>query len=258
MTEIAAGSIAVDGQPVTIAARRTPSRADIGISLVPEDRKTEALFLQAHRPAQRLAAGHRPLRPLRADRRQARDATRWQPSSTASRSSERALWTRVGAFSGGNQQKIAIAKWLLAESRVLLLFDPTRGIDVGTKHEIYLLDARLSPKRRRGPVLLDRDPRARPPRRPRCRPLRPARWSRRSRATACRRRRSSPPRSAACRKRGGLREWPTRSSRAPHRWHRPLPDRHGRRGLIVAIVVFVVAARRQRRDQLGRRSAIST
>jgi ribose transport system ATP-binding protein len=45
----------------------------------------------------------------------------------------------VGAFSGGNQQKIAIAKWLLAKSRVLLMFDPTRGVDVGTKHEIYLL-----------------------------------------------------------------------------------------------------------------------
>jgi ribose transport system ATP-binding protein len=52
---------------------------------------------------------------------------------------DRALWTRAAAFSGGNQQKIAIAKWLLAESRVLLLYDPTRGIDVGTKHELYLL-----------------------------------------------------------------------------------------------------------------------
>ena len=46
---------------------------------------------------------------------------------------------RVKAFSGGNQQKIAIAKWLFAQSRMLLLFDPTRGIDVGTKHEIYAL-----------------------------------------------------------------------------------------------------------------------
>jgi ribose transport system ATP-binding protein len=45
----------------------------------------------------------------------------------------------VSAFSGGNQQKIAIAKWLLAKSRILLLFDPTRGIDVGTKHELYVL-----------------------------------------------------------------------------------------------------------------------
>ena len=52
---------------------------------------------------------------------------------------ERALDTRVGAFSGGNQQKLVLAKWILAGSRVLLLFDPTRGVDVGTKHEIYVL-----------------------------------------------------------------------------------------------------------------------
>jgi ribose transport system ATP-binding protein len=51
----------------------------------------------------------------------------------------RALWTPVKSFSGGNQQKIAVAKWLLAQSRILLLFDPTRGIDVGTKHELYVL-----------------------------------------------------------------------------------------------------------------------
>ena len=51
----------------------------------------------------------------------------------------RALYRPCASFSGGNQQKIAIAKWLLAESRVLLLFDPTRGVDVGAKHEIYLL-----------------------------------------------------------------------------------------------------------------------
>ncbi|MCX7350864.1 MAG: sugar ABC transporter ATP-binding protein, partial [Alphaproteobacteria bacterium] len=44
-----------------------------------------------------------------------------------------------GAFSGGNQQKIAISKWLVAQSRILLLFDPTRGIDVGTKHELYVM-----------------------------------------------------------------------------------------------------------------------
>jgi ribose transport system ATP-binding protein len=52
---------------------------------------------------------------------------------------DRALYTRVSAFSGGNQQKIAIAKWLLAECRILLLFDPARGIDVGTKSQLYFL-----------------------------------------------------------------------------------------------------------------------
>jgi ribose transport system ATP-binding protein len=51
----------------------------------------------------------------------------------------RALYTAANAFSGGNQQKLVIAKWLLAGSRILLLFDPTRGVDVGTKHQIYVL-----------------------------------------------------------------------------------------------------------------------
>ena len=52
---------------------------------------------------------------------------------------DRAIFTRAGAFSGGNQQKISIGKWLLTGSRTLLLYDPTRGVDVGTKHEIYVL-----------------------------------------------------------------------------------------------------------------------
>jgi ribose transport system ATP-binding protein len=45
----------------------------------------------------------------------------------------------VGSLSGGNQQKVVIAKWLLTEARILLLYDLTRGIDVGTKQEVYQL-----------------------------------------------------------------------------------------------------------------------
>ena len=50
----------------------------------------------------------------------------------------------VGSLSGGNQQKVVIAKWLMAEPRIILLNDPTRGIDVGTKQEIYALLRRLA------------------------------------------------------------------------------------------------------------------
>ena len=113
-------------------------RANIGISLVPEDRKTEALFLQ-------LTGKHNASLPV--IDRFAKGLLIDSAAETAAVETvfdrvavdRRALWTRVGAFSGGNQQKIAIAKWLLAESRCLLLFDPTRGIDVGTKNELYRL-----------------------------------------------------------------------------------------------------------------------
>jgi ribose transport system ATP-binding protein len=45
----------------------------------------------------------------------------------------------VGSLSGGNQQKVVIGKWLMVAPRIILLNDPTRGIDVGTKQEIYQL-----------------------------------------------------------------------------------------------------------------------
>ena len=84
----------------------------------------------------------------------------------------RALYTPAGAFSGGNQQKIVIAKWLLAESRILLLFDPTRGVDVGTKHEIYCLMRAFRRCRRCDPFPFHRDPGDRAPLRPRAGPVR--------------------------------------------------------------------------------------
>ena len=50
----------------------------------------------------------------------------------------------VASLSGGNQQKVVIAKWLVTEAKILLLMDPTRGIDVGTKQELYALMRQLA------------------------------------------------------------------------------------------------------------------
>jgi ribose transport system ATP-binding protein len=50
----------------------------------------------------------------------------------------------VGTLSGGNQQKALLGRWLLADSRVLLLYDVTRGVDVATKHDIYDLILELA------------------------------------------------------------------------------------------------------------------
>ena len=138
MADLTAGRLRVDGHPIVITSPTDAVRANIGISLVPEDRKTEALSLT-------LSGKHNVSLPVidRFTRGPLIDGARETAAVEAVFEQvdvdRRALWTRVGAFSGGNQQKIAIAKWLLAESRVLLLFDPTRGIDVGTKNELYRL-----------------------------------------------------------------------------------------------------------------------
>src|SRR5207253_448269 len=54
------------------------------------------------------------------------------------------VFTVVGTLSGGNQQKVVLAKWLLTNPRVLFLDEPTRGIDVGAKQEIYAQIDRLA------------------------------------------------------------------------------------------------------------------
>ncbi|RMH50805.1 MAG: sugar ABC transporter ATP-binding protein [Alphaproteobacteria bacterium] len=136
--DLTRGRIHVDGRPVTLTSPVDAVNARIGISLVPEDRKSEALFLKlSGRVNASIPVIDRFTRfgliDLDAETRAVRRAFALVEVE------DRALWTRVGAFSGGNQQKIALAKWLLAESRVLLLYDPTRGIDVGTKHELYRL-----------------------------------------------------------------------------------------------------------------------
>jgi ribose transport system ATP-binding protein len=138
MREIDRGELRIDGRPVTIASPIDALKPQIALGLLPEDRKTEALFIK-------LTGRHNVSLPVidRYSRAGLVDAAR--ESEAVKRVFDRvdvdhrALWTRVGSFSGGNQQKIAVAKWLFAESRILLLFDPTRGIDVGTKHELYVL-----------------------------------------------------------------------------------------------------------------------
>ncbi len=50
----------------------------------------------------------------------------------------------VGTLSGGNQQKVVVGKWLATDPGILLLMDPTRGIDVGTKQELYVLVRQLA------------------------------------------------------------------------------------------------------------------
>jgi ribose transport system ATP-binding protein len=109
-----------------------------GLGLVPEDRKTEGLFLdldgRENTALPSLARFTRTGLVAAGPERSAVSAALSLVQVAA-----RALWTPVRQFSGGNQQKIVLAKWLLTGGPTLLLFDPTRGVDVGTKAEIYRL-----------------------------------------------------------------------------------------------------------------------
>jgi ribose transport system ATP-binding protein len=138
MAEIKGGGIEVDGRPVAITSPVDAMRSHIAIGFLPEDRKTEGLFLNLNGKANAsLPVIHRFANQGLIDKAAEEKAV--SDAFATVEVQERALWTRVGAFSGGNQQKIAISKWLVAQSRILLLFDPTRGIDVGTKHELYVM-----------------------------------------------------------------------------------------------------------------------
>jgi ribose transport system ATP-binding protein len=138
LADIRAGSISVNGQPVTIGSPAEAISERIGISMVPEDRKTEGLFLELD--------GRQNITLPSLERFTHFGLINYRTEGAAVRSAlelvqvvPRAVWSLAREFSGGNQQKIVLAKWLLAGSRILLLYDPTRGVDVGTKAEIYRL-----------------------------------------------------------------------------------------------------------------------
>jgi len=135
------GAIRLGGQPVEIRSPRDARR--LGIALVTEDRKTQGLHLRAS-IADNVAL------PLVG--RLARFGLRsFAAEAALARNAVKALGVRCGSIeqaagtlSGGNQQKVVIGKWLATEPRVLLLDEPTRGIDVGAKREIYDLIFKLA------------------------------------------------------------------------------------------------------------------
>jgi ribose transport system ATP-binding protein len=138
---ISAGTIAVDGRPLVL---RTPRDAiAAGLGFVTEDRKREGLLLD------RSLEENIALPVLRS-------LSRW---GVMRQSAERSLATGfinalrirtptarqpVRTLSGGNQQKVVLAKWLATGARVLLLDEPTRGVDVGAKEEMHALIRRLA------------------------------------------------------------------------------------------------------------------
>lgn len=115
-----------------------PAAMAAGLGFVPEDRKAQGLLLDASVAENLgLVTMRRATRAGFVDRAGQRRAAERMAHRLRIRMSGAGQHART--LSGGNQQKVAIGKWLLADSRVLILDEPTRGVDVGAKVEIYRL-----------------------------------------------------------------------------------------------------------------------
>ncbi|WP_128378946.1 sugar ABC transporter ATP-binding protein [Streptomyces cavernae] len=136
-----AGQVLVDGQPLKSGSVRAAVRA--GLGLAPEERKAQALLmLESVTRNVSVSSMSRFSRGGWLDRR---------AESGAARAATRELSLRpdnpdvpVRTLSGGNQQKAVLARWLLRGCRVLLLDEPTRGVDVGARAELYAVIRRLA------------------------------------------------------------------------------------------------------------------
>ena len=137
------GEVHVEGRKVNINSPAKAIRPDIGLAMIPADRKVEGLILAMSvgrnmtmsilRRISRMSVISRVMERAAVDKMMARLAVK-APSPDIP----------VQSLSGGNQQKVSLAKWLLTEAKIYLLYDPTRGIDVGTKQEIYRLMRELA------------------------------------------------------------------------------------------------------------------
>ena len=141
LTPADAGEIHLGGRRVTIA---TPGgAAALGIAYVPEDRRRHGVILEMSVATNTSLANlgkvsRFGMLDFARERRLATDFVERLGTKTAS------IETPVGNLSGGNQQKVALARWLAANPAVLILDEPTQGVDVGAKAEIHKLMVELA------------------------------------------------------------------------------------------------------------------
>ena len=128
------GEILVEGQPVSIS---NPSDAiENGVGFVTEDRKRFGLILDQTILNNMTLAGLKKISGAFLTNR-ARESVAARQSMADLHVKANSPLTVTGTLSGGNQQKVVLGKWLLTKPKVLFLDEPTRGIDVGAKQEIY-------------------------------------------------------------------------------------------------------------------------
>jgi D-xylose transport system ATP-binding protein len=139
--QVTSGSVEFEGQSLIADSARTAMNR--GISLVPEDRKQLGLVLiQSVLKNVSLPNLNRFSAFGRIDKQAEIQETEKYAKSLAIKAPN--LNVMVDSLSGGNQQKVVISKWLMSNPKVLMLDDPTRGIDVGAKFEIYKLMNQLA------------------------------------------------------------------------------------------------------------------
>jgi ribose transport system ATP-binding protein len=137
------GEVKFGGKPGLPGSPAAAKKAETRVALIPEDRKTEGLMLSMPIADNLLAASFADIStgPF-IDPQKARTAIKRGIETLQIKSGSTS--DAVSTLSGGNQQKVVIAKWLLVSPSVILMNDPTRGIDVGTKQEIYRLMRQLA------------------------------------------------------------------------------------------------------------------
>jgi rhamnose transport system ATP-binding protein len=143
ISKVLTGNIKVKGEQVEI---NSPAEAIAkGISYVPEDRQIQGAILpMGVRENTTLASLAKHVRRGLLSREDERDATRELGQALQVKASS---WDqRIGDLSGGNQQKVVIAKWLAANPTILILDEPTKGIDIGSKAAVHDLMSTLAAK----------------------------------------------------------------------------------------------------------------
>ena len=130
------GEIYLNGSKTTIRSPR--DAVGVGLGYLPEDRKEQGLFLQMSAQENMIAANLRRFSgSLFMNRRQALDESEEMVHRLQIKTPS--VEQTVMNLSGGNQQKVMVAKWLLTKPKVLIVDEPTRGVDVGVKLEIHRL-----------------------------------------------------------------------------------------------------------------------
>jgi ribose transport system ATP-binding protein len=134
LDRITAGHIRMDGKEARF--RSAAQAIQGGVGLIPEDRKSDGSFFNFEGPKNITISRLSALLQgpwLSLSREQKIANTYFQKLDISSTAMERS----VQYLSGGNQQKVIIARWLFSEARLLIMDEPTQGIDIGAKHEIY-------------------------------------------------------------------------------------------------------------------------